>query len=284
MKKIQKNIYYHTTRDGLNIGLIVGDDGVVCVDLPMSVEETTAWKAQIREISELPIRALIYTSADRVSFEAIESLGAPVIIHDAARAQLYTPVEVAAANPFDATITMITPAQNKHPEMSFSESTALILGSEKHPAYVDVTHQGGHSNGAVFVTLRDSGVIFAGEHVAVGQPPLIAQGNFARWADVLAALKKNKAVQTVIPGRGAHGGPDLGAETLDYIKQATAKVKAHIRSRRSRNEVVQLIPPLLAIYNLNEKTAAKLHLNIDLVRINVRAGLERLFDDHRSEA
>lgn len=218
-----------------------------------------------------------------MSFEAIEAINTPAIMSEAARAQLYTPVEVVSLNPFDASVTMIAPAQNKLPELSFSESTTIVLGTEKHPLFVDVVHQGGHANGSVFVYPRDTGIVFTGEHIAVGQPPLIAQGNFDRWNDVLGALRRNKKITVVVPGRGAPGNATISAETLDYIKQATAKVKAHIRARRARSEVVALIPDMLKIYALTDKTAAKANLNLDVVRLNVRAGLERLFDDMRNE-
>jgi glyoxylase-like metal-dependent hydrolase (beta-lactamase superfamily II) len=283
MKKLTKNIYFHTTRDGFNIGCILSDDGIIGIDLPMSAEETRSWGAQLSELSSAPLRAVIYTSADRVSFEAIESMNTPVVIHEAARAQLYTPIEVASLNPFDASVTMIAPAQNKLPEMSFVESTTIVLGHDKHTHYVDVTHEGGHSNGSVFVTLRDSGVLFTGEHVATAQPALISAGSFERWNEVLNTLKKNKKVSTIVPGRGTPGGTLIVGDTLDYIKLATTKIKNHIKAKRARNEVTLLIPDILKHFDLNDKTATKLNLNLDVVRLNIRAGLERLFDDLRTE-
>jgi len=284
MKKLHKSVYYHVTRDGLNIGLVLGEDGVVCVDLPMSTEETLAWKTQVRELSPLPIRAIVFTSADRVSFEAIEAMNTPVILCEAARAQLYTPVEVAALNPFDASVTMIAPAQNKLPEVSFQDATTVWLGVDKSAPAIDIVHQGGHAPGSLFVFVRDTGIVFVGEHVAIGQPPLIAQGDFERWNEVLAALRRNKKVVTVIPGRGQPGAAALTADTPEYIKNATTKVRAHIRARRARNELVTLIPEILKGYNLTEKSATKANLNLDVVRLNVRAGLERLFDDLKNEA
>jgi glyoxylase-like metal-dependent hydrolase (beta-lactamase superfamily II) len=284
MKKLHKSVYYHVTRDGLNIGVILGEDGLVCVDLPMSTEETLAWKAQIQELTTLPIRAVIYTSADRVSFEAIDAMNTPVIICESARSQLYTPVEVAALNPFDATVTMIAPAQNKLPEITFDESTTMLLGTDKSAPAVEVTHQGGHAPGSSFVFASDAGIMFVGEHVAVGQPPLIAQGNYEKWNDVIGALRRNKKITTVVPGRGAPGNVTVTAETLEYIKGTTARVRAHIKARRARNDLVTLIPDVLKSYGLTDKTAAKLNLNLDVVRLNVRAGLERLFDDLKNEA
>lgn len=284
MKKLHKHIHYHTTRDGFNIGCIVGETGVISIDLPMSADETRDWKAMIGTLTQQPLRAVVYTSADRVSFEAIEAADTAVVIQESARAQLYTPVEVASMNPFDSSVTMIAPAQNKLPELSFTDSTTLVLGNDKHPLYVDVTHQGGHSNGSVFVYARDTGVVFAGEHIAVDQPPLIAQGDFARWNDVLNSLKRNKKISIVVPGHGTPGGVAIGNDTLEYIKLATTKVKAHIRAKRGRNEIVTLIPDILKQYNLNDKTAQKINANLDIVRLNVRAGLERLFDDLQSEA
>ena len=284
MKKIHTSVYDHVTRDGLNIGIILGEDGVVCVDLPMSTEETLAWKAQIRELTRLPIRSVIYTSADRVSFEAIDAMNTPVVVCELARVQLYTPVEVAALNQFDASVTMIAPAQNKLPELSFSDSMTILLGPEKTAPAIDVMHQGGHAPGSVFIFVRDAGIVFVGEHVAVGQPPLIAQGNFEKWHEAISALRRNKKVVTLIPGRGQPGNTTITVETLEYIKTATSKVRAHVRARRARNELITLIPDVLKSYGLTEKIAAKANLNLDVVRLNVRAGLERLFDDLKNEA
>ena len=60
-------------------------------------------------------------------------------------------------------------------------------------------------------------------------------------------------------------------------------MRAHVRAKRGRNEIVALIPDMLKIYNLTDKSAQKLSINLDIVRLNVRAGLERLFDDLRNE-
>ena len=41
-------IYAHTTSDGLNIGCIVTDDGVISIDLPLTFAEALAWRGNAR--------------------------------------------------------------------------------------------------------------------------------------------------------------------------------------------------------------------------------------------
>jgi glyoxylase-like metal-dependent hydrolase (beta-lactamase superfamily II) len=280
MKKLHKHLYVHTTRTGINIGAVIGDDGVVSIDLPGAPEETRAWKAMIAELTDKPVRAVMLTSFDRLRAECADAMNVPVVMHEAVFAKLYAPAELPA---LPQGYELIPPPTRPHPsvqELTFSESTTFVLGDHKHPIYVDATYAGGHSPGASFFTVRDSGILFVGEHVAVGQPPSIAHGNFARWAEVLNGLKRNRRVTTIIPGRGAWGDTSIVGETLEYInKTAPSKVKAMIRSKRSRSEVGSLINDVLKLYKLNERTAAKHGIALENVMQQIRSGLERVYDD-----
>lgn len=280
MKKISKNVFYHTTAGGLNVGCIIGEDAVVCIDLPPDPAEARAWRAQIAEHSDKPIRAIVFTSSDRMNTESLAAVGAPTaVVHDAAFAPVVAPVEPALAQPLDVPATL--PAQQAldgSPRLTFSDSVSVVLGV-KHVHFVDVTFQGGYSPDACFVTLRDSGILFAGDHVAVGQPPNLALGNFERWLAVLAALKKNRTVTTVVPGRGPAGEPAAAVDaTLDYIKAATTRVKALMRSSRSRSEVGALVADLMLLY-APKIARSKASPAYEVLAHEMRAGLEHLYDE-----
>ncbi len=278
MKKIHKNVFYHVTAGGLNVGCVIGEDAVICIDLPPDPAEARAWRAQVAELSNKPIRAVIFTASDRMNAESLAAVGAPTAVaHDAAFAPVVAPAEPALAQPFESPPLPMR-GLNGAPQLTFSDSLSIVLGI-KHVTFVDVTFQGGYSSDACFATLRDSGIVFAGDHVAVGQPPNLAQANLERWLAILAALKKNRTITTLVPGRGPAGEPAEAVDaTLDYIKAAVVRVKALVRAHRSRSEVGALVPDLMMLYA--PKTArSKASPAYEVLAHEMRAGLERLYDE-----
>ncbi|PJF47309.1 MAG: hypothetical protein D6709_09280 [Chloroflexi bacterium] len=257
---------------------MIGEDAVVCVDLPPDPSEARAWRAQVAELSDKPIRAVVFTASDRMSAESLAAVGAPTaVVHDAALAPSVVQAEPAPAQPFESPPS-VARGCNDAPQLTFSDSISIVLGM-KHVTFVDVTFQGGYSPDACFVTVRDSGIVFAGDHVAVGQPPHLAQANLERWLAVLAALKKTRTITTLVPGRGPAGEPAEAVDaTLDYIKAATVRVRALARARRSRSEVGALVPDLMMLY-APKIARSKASPAYDVLAHEMRAGLERLYDE-----
>lgn len=278
MKKIHKNVFYHATAGGLNVGCVIGEDAVICIDLPPDPAEARAWRAQVAELSDKPIRAVVFTASDRMNAESLAAVGAPTaVVHDAACAPVVAPAEPALAQSFESAPLPMR-GLNGAPQLTFSDSLSIVLGI-KHVAFVDVTFQGGYSPDACFVTLRDSGIVFAGDHVAVGQPPNLAEANLERWLAILAALKKNRSITTLVPGRGPAGEPAEAVDaTLDYIKAATVRVRALVRAHRSRSEVDALVPDLMMLY-APKVARSKASPAYEVLAREMRAGLERLYDE-----
>ncbi len=282
MKKLQKNVYLHVTSDSVNIGCVAGDDAIALIDLPQDPVETSAWRDELRaEFGERPIRAILFTSSDRLNSESLAVINATAMLHDAAYAQIAPPPETLTMPLPEPMALPLIRELGSTPQITFNQSASVVIGARQ-PSFIDIAHQGGYSPDACFVTVRDAGIVFAGDHVAIGQPPLLAQGNFERWPSVLAGLKKVKHMAMVVPGRGPTGVPaTAGDETLEFIKAATSKVKALVRSNRSRSDVGALVPELMALYG---KRGARVGSNADAVQRYVRAGLERIYDDLKTGA
>jgi glyoxylase-like metal-dependent hydrolase (beta-lactamase superfamily II) len=282
MKKLHKNVYLHVTSDGVNIGCVAGDDALVLIDLPQDPMETSAWRDTLRvEFGGRPIRAILYTSSDRLNSESLAVVNATAMLHDAAYAQMAPPQEAPAMQVLEPMTMPLIRELGSTPQLTFSQGASVIVGT-KQPTFVDIVHQGGYTSEACFVIVRDAGIAFVGDHVAIGQPPVLAQGNFEHWQGVLSNLKKMKNVTMVVPGRGPAGVPaTAGDETAEFIKTATSKVKALVRSNRSRSDVGALVPELMAAYG---KKGAKANGNADAVQRYVRAGLERIYDDLKTGA
>jgi glyoxylase-like metal-dependent hydrolase (beta-lactamase superfamily II) len=299
MKKLHKNIYVHTTSDGVNIGCIVGEDGAVSIDLPLNTDEALQWREQIKGLTPKPLRAIIFTSSDRVNSDALRSLapnlGAfsiPAIIQDAGFNQLYAALEAAQPRMLEP----LSPVQLREravlPDVTFSDSATFTLGLEE-PVHIDITNAGGYAPGCSLVTIRDTGVVFTGELVTSHEPPSLMTANIDQWVEVLTNLRRNRKIKTVVPGRGPVGDSSAVAETLSYIKAAYAGVKKLVRSHRSREGVGALTPELLSRYAPASSKVSReragavhgaVHLDASAISQRIQMGLERVYDELTARA
>ncbi len=285
MKKLSKHIFYDTATDGINLGLVVGDDAVVCIDLPVDPLEADEWRKEVRQFSGgKPIRAVIFTSSERLNSECLSIVGAPVIVHNQMFAQVAMPLEPLPTMPLEPPPPMPAPLRDllSTPHWTFEESASVVLHGEKQ-IVVDVVYQGGCSPDGSMVFVRDQGIAFLGEHATVGHPPLLAQGDLPRWQEVLQALKANSDIKQAVPGRGAPCAPAVAADfTLEYIQTALTQVRAMVRAGNPRSELAILVPDLMAKYGPKPARGQKLTLDLDAVGRHVRAGLEHIYDNLKS--
>ena len=285
MKKLQKSIYYHTASDGMNLGCVIGDDGVISIDLPMTGDEAQAWRAQIMELTDRPLRAVLFTSADRVSSEALAAiaprpgpLSIPSVIHDAGFGQLYAALEASQPRALEP----LTPAQLREravlPDATFTEATTMVVGSAP-PVFVDIAFVGGYSSGSATVTVRDTGVVFVGDLITSREPPSLLHCNLDQWSNALAELKRNRKLTTIIPGRGPVGDGEAINETQAYLKAARSAVQKLVRGRKTKADVASIVPDLLALYAIKPgKSRRAGGVDGGAVERRVLLSLEHLFD------
>ncbi len=285
MKKLAKNIFYDVATDGTNLGVVMGEDAVVCIDLPVDPLEAGEWRREVRQFSGgKPIRAVVFTSSERLNSECIAIVGAPVVIQNQMFAQVTMPLEPLPSMPLEPPPPMPAPLRDllATPHWTFETSVSIVLHGDK-PLFVDVVYQGGCSPDGSFVFVRDQGIAFLGEHATVGHPPLLAQADLPRWQEVLQALKANSSLRLVVPGRGTPTDPATAADaTLAYIQTALAQVRAMVRAGKPRSELATLVPNLMAQYGPKSTRGQKLTLDLDAVGRHVRAGLEHIYDGLKS--
>ena len=278
MQKIHENIYVHSTSDGLNVGCVIDKDGAVSIDLPLGVDEALQWRADIQSLTPKPLRMIIFTSADRVNSEVMKALapnlgafGLPAIIHDAGFNQLYAALEASQPRMLEP----LSPAQLREravlPDMTYSEATTFTLGSEN-PIHIDISSANSFSHGSSVVTVRDTGIVFAGWMVAGNEPPSLQKANLDAWLAALAVLRRNRKLKVVVPATGPVGDMALVARTQEYLKAAQSGVRKLVRSHKPRENLGQLAGELLASF-------APAHSNGEAYLRSTVAGLERLCDD-----
>lgn len=283
MKKLHKNVYVHTTSDGLNVGCVVGDDGAVSIDLPLKVDEALQWLAQIKELTPKPLRAVIFTSADRVNSDALKALApglgafsVPAIIQDAGFVQLYSALEAAQPRMLEPLSPVQLREQAVLPDMTFSDSATFTLGLED-PIRIDFANAGGFAPGSSIVTVRDTGVAFVGWLAASREPPLMLTANLETWMSTLGNLKRNRRIKVVVPASGPAGDPAILTQTLNYLKTVNSGVKKLLRTHKPRENVAGLVPDLLALFAAGRSGAPSIEQEVMAQRI--QASLERIYDE-----
>jgi glyoxylase-like metal-dependent hydrolase (beta-lactamase superfamily II) len=271
-------VYAHTTSDGLNIGCIVTDDGVISVDLPLTFAEALAWRAEISQVTDKPLRGALFTSAHRVFGDALRALShkpgtaiLPGLVHETGFNLLFAQLEQQFQNRQGEPLSA---AQLRErgvlPELTFSDSATFSLGG-KDAVQFDVTRVGGFMPGSALVSIRGTDVVFAGDLVSRGvPPPIVGASNIDEWAEALATLRKNKTFKTLVPGVGPVGDLSAATETAEYIKAAHAAVRKVHRANRSRDALAVVMGDLLSRYPAANRGLA--------AQQRVLRGLEAMFD------
>lgn len=286
--KLARHIYSGITADGSNIGCVVSDDGAICIDLPHTAAETLAWRSELALLTLKPIKSVIFTSPDRFSSEALGALATgklrmPTLLQDAGHHTLLSALEASYPHPTELGLPFHVREQAGLPEITFSDHATVTLGGSVDPIYVDVTHVGGCAPGASYVTVRDSGILFVGDHIAVGEAPLFSAGDLDKWIKALTGLARFKNIKTVVPGRGAITNASAGEAMVEFVKSLKSAMTKFNRRDHAREDLAALVPELAAQFEPKRRTRGDLHGAEDINTSRIRTGLEAIFDAQRKE-
>jgi len=186
-----------------NAGIVIGRDGILVVDTLISAKEGQRFLADIRKISDKPIKYVIntHTHLDHAFGNCVfAKQGAVVISHDADRKLLEKTGEATLKNignyglkPEDMAGTEIV-----LPSLTFSDKMTIDLGGET----VELIRVApSHTAGSVIVYLPAKNLVFAGDILFTDFHPFLADGDFSGWSKSIDALLAMD-VERIIPGHG----------------------------------------------------------------------------------
>lgn len=218
---------YMLTGMGGNIGVYVGDDGVVMIDAQYKGLADKI-SAAIAEISEQPIKTLVNTHfhGDHTDGNAaFARKGVNVVAHDNVRARL------AANSDFDTA---------GLPKMTFKQMHSVDTGD----AAIKLTHYpNGHTDGDIIVWFPNSNVIHAGDLFFVDRFPFVdlsAGGNVQGYIDnVRAVVQQLDADTQIIPGHGGLSNRDDWIRLVDMMEATRAEVMAMKEQGMTEDEAVE---------------------------------------------
>lgn len=203
-----------------NAGIVIGRDGVLVVDTLMSAKEGERFLADIRKVTNKPIRYVVntHTHLDHAFGNSVfAKLGAVVISHEADRAFMEKVGEATLKNigNFGIKSEEMVGTEIALPPLSFSERLAINLDGER----VELIRTApSHTEGSLVVYLPAKKLLFSGDILFTGFHPFMADGDLAGWTKTLDAMMAMD-VERIVPGHGPLSNKKDLAEMKAYLLQ-----------------------------------------------------------------
>lgn len=242
VKNLGEGVYAAISPDrsqaGSNAGFIVGSAGVLVVDTFVDVGPAKELLADIRKITNLPIRFVVNTHyhLDHTGGNAVfAETGATIVAHRNVRSWLRS--ENMKFFP-DA-----NPEQKARveslvlPDELYSDAVDIYLGSR----LAQVRYMLGHTGGDSVVIVPDAKVVFGGDLIWQKHFPNLIDANTAEWIKTLEKLQVDHPSATFVSGHGGLATPEDVRNFHDYLvilRDNVAKAQAQGKSGQELSDFV----------------------------------------------
>jgi len=221
-----------------NAGIVIGRDGVLVVDTLISAKEGARFLADIRKVTDKPIRYVVntHTHLDHALGNCVFArLGATVISHDADRVLLAKKGEEILRNAgnYGLKADDMAGTEIAVPKISFSDRMTIDLGGEE---AVLIRTAPSHTQGSLVVYLPDEKLLFAGDILFTDFHPYLADGDLAGWTKSLDALLAMD-VERIVPGHGPLSTKKDLKEMKEYLLLFDTKARELCASSRDAGTV-----------------------------------------------
>jgi len=219
---------------GGNIGVCVGDDGILIVD-DQFAPLADKIKAALKGISDKPVKFVLNTHwhFDHTGGNAYFGETAPIIAHENARERLQTGGTIHAFN------MEIPPAPKAAlPVVTFDDKLKIHINGEDIRA---IHFPKGHTDGDIVVFFPQSNVVHMGDDFFAGMFPFVdlesggsVQGLIADVAQIIPMLPPNVKI---IPGHGPLSNLDDLKKFEDMLRGASAAVAAAMKQGKTLDQM-----------------------------------------------
>jgi glyoxylase-like metal-dependent hydrolase (beta-lactamase superfamily II) len=219
---------------GGNIGVSVGEDGILIVD-DQYAPLADKIKAALKGITDKPVKFVLNTHwhGDHTGGNEIFGQGAPVIAHSNVRKRMVAGGKYAFGD--------VPPApKGALPVITFDDRLVVHINGEDIRA---IHFPNGHTDGDIVVYFTQSNVVHMGDDFFTGRFPFIdllsggsVKGLIGGVEKVLADLPPNVKV---IAGHGALGTPDDLRTYLAMLKETAGAVEAALKQGKTLDQLKQ---------------------------------------------
>jgi cyclase len=231
IKKLGDGVYAALGVDGgkagSNAGFIVGSNGVLVVDTFTDVAPARELLAEIRKITNLPIRFVVNTHyhLDHTGGNAVfAETGATILAQRNLRGWLRTEnLKFFGPTP--------TPEQKARveslalPDMVYTDAVDIYLGSR----LIQVRYMLGHTGGDSVIIVPDANVVFGGDLIWQKHLPNLIDATTSDWIKTLEKLLADHPSAAFVSGHGDVATPQDVRDFHDYmvdLREAVAKAQA----------------------------------------------------------
>ena len=219
LREIADGAFAYVQPDGSwwinNTGLLVGPTGAVSIDTCATEARTRAYREAIAATTAQPVRTLVNTHhhGDHTHGNYLFR-DATIVAHESTRSALleagvwrnppfWTPFELGAV-------------ELEPPSLTYTEAVTLWVGDRR----CEVRHVGqpAHTTNDSIVWLPEQSVLYAGDLLFAGGTPFVLMGSVTGAIAVLENVLAPLGAQTIVPGHGEVGGPELIEQVLGYLR------------------------------------------------------------------
>jgi len=243
VKKLAEGVYAAISADGSkagsNAGFIVGSNGVVVVDTFVSVAAARDLLAEIRKVTNLPIRFVINTHyhLDHTGGNAVfAEAGATIVAQRNLRGWLRTEnLKFFGANPKPEDKARVEALIL--PDEVYSDALDIYLGSR----LIQVRYMLGHTGGDSVVIVPDANVVFGGDLIWQKHLPNLIDATTSDWVKTLEKLLAEHPAATFVSGHGDVASLDDVRDFHDYLVTLRDDIAKAQAAGKSGQELVEAV-------------------------------------------
>jgi cyclase len=247
VKKLGDGVYAAISGDGSkagsNAGFVVGTNGVVVIDTFVSPGPARDLLAEIRKVTNLPIRFVVNTHyhLDHTGGNAVfAEAGATILAHRNLRGWLRTEnLKFFGATP--------KPEDKQRveslvlPDEVYSDAVDIYLGTR----LIQVRYMLGHTGGDSVIVVPDANVVFGGDLVWQKHLPNLIDATTSDWTKTLEKLLAEHPSATFVSGHGDVASADDVRDFHDYLVTLRDDVAKAQAAGKSEQGLVDAVLPQL---------------------------------------
>jgi len=277
MREIAPNVYVSIEYEYVNVGCVVGPDGVVAIDAPTLPEDALDWRGRIEALTDRPIVYTALTDAHPHRLLCAALLEAPIVASRGAYEQaadysrgFWRNVVRRLKRHHGEQGEALKTVEPELPSILFADT--MTLHKAGRDVRLEVTD--GAAPGSSLVRLTEMNVMFLGDTLVVGRPPVMDEcPDTKAWLDTLTSLRRSYLADTTfVPGRGQLSDQSATEPLSEYIRLARRRVRSLHRADKPRDDVTDAVDELLAVYAVPGDQQSG-------YRRRVRNGLKQVYDE-----
>jgi cyclase len=224
---------------GGNIGVSIGDDGIVIID-DQFAELVPKIRAALKEITDKPVRFVINTHwhADHAGGNAPLSAEASIVAHENVRRRLASggpPLELDGKTISDGSPPA---AKEALPIVTFNDKLSIHLNGEEIRA---MHFPSGHTDGDVIIYFTKSNVVHMGDDFVTYGLPFVDLRSGGSVRGMIAAVDRMiaelPADVKIIPGHGPVSTMDDMKKYVAMLRDAMRIVEAEVKKKKQLEQI-----------------------------------------------